>query len=321
MAGQDNWENEARDEKGRWTSGGGGRGADYPALRDGVGAALAGMPMPVRDRLDVMAGRIDRDSRGDVGGALAAGERANGASVLADTLTQVSMFGKGNFGQASPAVVAALRGIAVGLQAGHTAETRAVAVAQLQGLLGGRGTAGSLEVAMQEVQRVKQANIKELARVLQNEAESPTDQPIREAVGHTVLNRMQRNETNLVADVSGRYSKGTRPTGPETHALAIRLLNGDLPDNTGGATHFYQPYVMAHPTPVQTDKDGRYLTGNPPKGYEYVPGVVTKGVDRKGVPAFSVRPDWADGMQPKAVSGITDSLGKFFIAPGSRHVR
>ena len=140
-------------------------------------------------------------------------------------------------------------------------------------------------------------------------------------MGHTVLNRMQRNETNLVADVSGRYSKGNRPTGLETRALAVRLLNGDLPDNTGGATHFYQPYAMAHPTPVPTDSKGQYLTGSPPKGYEYVPNVTVKNLEKQKMPAFSVRPDWADGMRQVAVTGINDSLAKFFIAPGSRHVR
>ena len=174
---------------------------------------------------------------------------------------------------------------------------------------------------MQEVEAVKLGNIKELARVLENEAGSDTDRKIMEAVGHTVLNRMKRNETNLVTDVSGRYTHGKSPASPEARNLATKLLNGELPDNTGGATHFYQPYAMAHPNPVPQDDKGQYQTGSPPKGYEYVPGVTVKNAKGADVPAFSVRPDWADGMRQVQVKGISDKLAKFFIAPGSRHVR
>lgn len=183
--------------------------------------------------------------------------------------------------------------------------------------------ANQLGQAMREVEKVKQENVTELARVLQNEAGSGKDQPIMEAVGHTVLNRMQRNETALVTDVSGRYSRGQNPPSPETRSLAIKLLNGQLPDNTGGATHFYQPYAMAHPAPVPKDEKGQYQTKSPPKGYEFVLGVTVpgKGKGNEGLPAFSVRPDWADGMRQVPVKGIPDSLAKFFVAPGSRHVR
>lgn len=174
---------------------------------------------------------------------------------------------------------------------------------------------------MEDVARTKKANITELARVLQNEAGSVEDRPIMEAVGHTVLNRMQRNETALVSDVSERYAHGQTPAAPETRDLAARLLNGQLADNTGGATHFYQPYAMAHPTPVAKDGKGNYLTGTPPKGYEYVPGVTLPGRDKQKPPAFSVRPNWADGMQQINVNGIPDSLAKFFVAPGNRRVR
>jgi hypothetical protein len=142
-----------------------------------------------------------------------------------------------------------------------------------------------------------------------------------EAVGHTVLNRMQRNGTALVTDVSGQYSRGQNTPSPETRNLAIRLLNGELPDNTGGATHFYQPYAMKYPMPVPKDDKGQYQTTNPPQGYEYVPGVTVKDANKKDVPAFSVRPTWAAGMRQVPLKGIPDSLAKFFVAPGSRHVR
>jgi hypothetical protein len=211
--------------------------------------------------------------------------------------------------------------VASGLQPGQSVQTRDAAVAKLRDMLDHPEMANQLGQAMQEVEKVKQANVTELARVLQNEAGSREDQPIMEAVGHTVLNRMQRNETALVTDVSGRYSRGQKPPKPETRNLAIKLLNGQLPDNTGGATHFYQPMEMAHPTPVPKDGKGQYQTTNPPQGYEYVPEVTVKDANKKDVPAFSVRPTWVDGMRQVPVKGIPDSLAKFFVAPGSRHVR
>jgi hypothetical protein len=247
--------------------------------------------------------------------------KADGAGVLADTLNQVSINGKGSFGHARPDMIAALREVATGLQPGQSTETHSAAVTRLRDMLSRPATADQLGQAMQEVEQVKLANVNELARVLENEAGSHTDQPIMEAVGHTVLNRMRRNETALVADVSGRYTLGQTPPAPATRSLAIQLLNGQLPDTTGGATHFYQPSEMVHPTPVPPDSKGQYLTGDPPKGYEYVPGVTVRGTDGIKVPAFSVRPDWARGMQPVKVKDIPESLAKFFIAPGSRHVR
>ena len=218
-------------------------------------------------------------------------------------------------------MIATLRGVATGLRPGQSAEIRAAAVVQLQDILTRRELTDALGQTMEEVARTKQANITELARVLENEAGSVEDRPIMEAVGHTVLNRMQRNETAIVSDVSERYAHGRTPAAPKTQDLAIRLLNGQLADNTGGATHFYQPYAMAHPTPVAKDGRGNYLTATPPKDYEYVPGVTTRGKGKPEPPAFSVRPDWADGMRQIKVAGIPDSLAKFFIAPGSRHVR
>ena len=322
MAGENNWQNESRDERGRWTS-----GSDCAvgistasSLADGVKAALSGLPMAAHDRLDAMAAAFDRGFLGDVAAATPAG-KADGASVLADMLNQVSINGKGGFGQANPNTIAALRDISAGLQPAQSAQTRSSAVAQLQDMLHRPEMADQLRQAMQEVEKVKQANIAELARVLENEAGSRKDQPIMEAVGHTVLNRMQRNGTALVKDVTRQYSLRQKPPAPETRSLAIKLINGELPDTTGGATHFYQPVEMVHPTPAPSDGKGGYLTDSPPKGYEYVPGVTVKDSKRDDVPAFSVRPDWAIGMQQVPVKGIPDSLAKFFIAPGSRHVR
>jgi hypothetical protein len=267
-----------------------------------------------------MVASFGRSFLGDVGAALPTGE-ADGVGVLADTLSQVSINSKANFGQAQPGMIAALRDVASGLQPGQSAQAREAAVARLRDMLDRPEMANQLGQAMQEVEKVKQANVAELARVLENEAGSRQDQPIMEAVGHTVLNRMQRNETALVTDVSGRYSRGQKPPSPETRSLAIKLLNGQLPDNTGGATHFYQPMEMAHPTPVPKDDKGQYQTESPPKNYEYVPGVTVPGKGKETLPAFGVRPDWAAGMRQVPVKGIPDSPAKFFVAPGSRHVR
>ena len=249
MAGQDNSQNEPRDERGRWTSGGGSAvdSSATSALRDGVNGALSGLPIAAHNRLDAALNRFDRNSLGDAAAALPTG-KADGAGLLADTLNQVSINGKGGFGHANPDMIAALREVATGLQPGQRTQTRSAAVAQLQDMLYRPEMADKLGQAMQEVEQDKQKNIKELARVLQNEAGSRIDQPIMEAVGHTVLNRMRRNETALVTDVSDRYSYGKNTPTPETRSLATRLLNGQLPDNTGGATHFYQPYAMATPT-------------------------------------------------------------------------
>jgi hypothetical protein len=321
MDGRDNWQNEPRDERGRWTtSGAASSRGETQVFIDGVNAALSGQPIAVQDRLNAMLRRFDRNVLGDVGTALAGG-KADGAGVLADTLNQLSLYAKSGFSQSDPEMIAALRDIANGLRSNHDGQSRQAAVARLQDLLSRPELADRIAQTLQAVETVKLANIAELARVLQNEAGSTKDHPIMEAVGHTVLNRMQRNETNLVIDVSSQYSYGRNPTEPDTRTLATRLLNGQLPDNTGGATSFYQPYAMAHPNPVPRDENKKLLIESPPKGYEYVPGVTVKDANNKDVPAFSVRPTWADGMRQVRVLGIPDRLAKFFVAPGSRHVR
>ena len=60
MAGQDHWVNEPRDERGRWTSGG---GSALEAIRDGTDEALAALPMPVRDQFDAAVSRMARSWR------------------------------------------------------------------------------------------------------------------------------------------------------------------------------------------------------------------------------------------------------------------
>jgi hypothetical protein len=322
MAGGDNWQNEPRDERGRWTSSDDGAAANTTPLPpiDVVNTALSGQPLAAHDRLDATVTSFGRNFLSDVGAALPTG-KADGVGVLADTLNQVSINGKGSFGSANSDMIAGLRAVAAGLQTAQSTQTREAAATKLRDILNRPELADQLGQAMHEVELIKQTNIKELARVMENEAGSDTDKPIKEAFGHTVVNRMRRNETAQVPDVSGQYSHGQTPPSSETRNLAIKLLNGQLPDNTGGATHFYQPIEMAHPNPVPQDDKGQYQTGSAPKGYEYVPGVTVKDAKGSDVLAFSVRPDWANGMQQVPVKGVPDSLAKFFVAPGSRHVR
>ncbi len=104
------------------------------------------------------------------------------------------------------------------------------------------------------------------------------------------------------------------------HNLGTMRINGQPPDITGGATHFYQPYAMKPPIPVPKGANGHYLSENAPRRYEYVPGVTVVMPGGEKVPAFTRRPPWADGMREVPVPGIPDRLGKFFVAPGAGHV-
>jgi hypothetical protein len=278
------------------------------------------MPIATRDRLDNVVSHMDKQKRSDVLAGIAAG-KPDGTGVLVDALNQVLINAKGQFGGASPAMTTELRNIATGLQPGQSSETQTAAIRNPQDLLSRRDPSEQLGHLIDAVQMNKLANLNEWARILENEAGSPTDQPIMEAVGHTVLNRMQRNETEKLSDVSKGYARGNNPAQPQTRVLAIQLLNGALPDPTGGATHFYQPAQMKPLMAVPQNARGQYQTDLPPQNYEYIPGVTLKLPDKKSAPAFSVAPPWAKDFSQTKVTGIPDSLAIFLIAPGSRHVR
>lgn len=113
-------------------------------------------------------------------------------------------------------------------------------------------------------------NVDLLARVLLSEA-SIGSQTEREAVGLTVINRMKNAGTSRVSDVvtvNGFYHYATNqdPTlHPEYADLARSLLAGDIPDFTGGATHFFSPHSMPKrgESRINFDCDGglvRYLS-------------------------------------------------------------
>ena len=98
-------------------------------------------------------------------------------------------------------------------------------------------------------------------------AGSQDDQVATEAIGHTILNRMRRNGTALVADVARAYARPT-PPAEATVALAGRLLDGTSVDPTGGATHLYSPQRMS--------KEGQNVSGDVAGGVESVRGVTGK---------------------------------------------
>lgn len=245
----------------------------------------------------------------------------DGVGLLADALAQLSLYRARKFGQATPKMVELLRGIGDGLRARPDRPERSAAITELRETMRQLGMAERIAGAVGAIELAKSANIDEMARILENEAGSYKDQPIIEKVGQTVLNRMRRNETADVMDLRRAYAGGQRAAAPATRNLATMLLNGQLPDTTDGATHFYQPYAMDKPVLVPKSKDGRYLTDTPPSGYEYVPEVTMKDRHRDDVPSFSRRPNWADGMRQVPMSGTPDSLAKFFVAPGNGHVQ
>lgn len=140
-------------------------------------------------------------------------------------------------------------------------------------------------------------NVADLARLLMSEASVGT--PIeRAAVGWTVLTRMKRNRTDRVRDVWRAYAHGQVPTITLVH-LARDLLAGEIPDRTGGATHYYSPRSM-------------------PREWQ-----ATKGFDARGglelvrpLGVRTYRPGWAAQFPECVVAGVRRSYFRFFRAPG-----
>jgi hypothetical protein len=97
--------------------------------------------------------------------------------------------------------------------------------------------------------KMSDQNVELLARVLISEASIGTDAE-REAVGLTVINRMQAAHTNRVSKivkVGGfyHYAIDQDPSlYPEYSLLAEQLLAGQITDFTNGATHFFSPHSM-----------------------------------------------------------------------------
>lgn len=151
-----------------------------------------------------------------------------------------------------------------------------------------------------------ETNVKVLARIIMSEA-SIGNEAERTAVGYTVLNRMKRNKTNKVADVMGGFAHNQAPS-QAIIKLAKEILACTVPDNSGGATHFYSPQSM------------------PKKGDERKPGFKkfdTKGGLEKtpGLPKENYKPGWANTFPRVSVEGIRETHYKFYRQPGSGKVR
>ena len=158
-----------------------------------------------------------------------------------------------------------------------------------------------------------QTNLKKLSFILEQEAGESSDQPSMDAIGHTVLNRMARNQTALVADVAGQYANPRHPhdTQPATIVHAQGLLDGSNPDPTGGATHFYAPkYQPKEGAPVSREGAAG--------GLESVPGVFVK---RTKTPIRNYKPGWSLTFKAVSTPSIQTSVAKFYIQPGNGHVR
>ena len=108
------------------------------------------------------------------------------------------------------------------------------------------------------------SDVEWLAKVIASEAGSVWDvdhwvactDEERAAVGWTLINRLNAGTYGLtiqeIASAPGQYAHNQSPT-PEISALAWRLLGGQIPDPTAGATHFFSPISMP--------KEGESTTG------------------------------------------------------------
>ena len=147
-----------------------------------------------------------------------------------------------------------------------------------------------------------QSNIDNLSSIIMSEA-SRGNHSEQIAVGSTVLNRMNRNGTNLVRNVSKGFSHNQVAT-PQIRQLARDLLTGEIRNNTGGATNFYSPQGM----PRQGQSTDGYDVGG---GLEETPGLNSP----------NYRPGWAATFKPKPVQGVRPRLFRFYEAPGDRPFR
>ena len=161
-----------------------------------------------------------------------------------------------------------------------------------------------------EAKRVRdEKNVRDLAALLETEA-GGSGRLGMVAVGSTVMNRMRRNGSANVRDEWGVYRHGKTPT-PGTVAIARAILGGQLPDPTGGATHYYSPQSMTKETAPNRRSNGRML--------ESVPGVID---DDTKQPTRNERPAYALAFEAKPMPGIPESMYKFYKQPeDGRRVR
>lgn len=118
-----------------------------------------------------------------------------------------------------------------------------------------------------------------LAKVIASEAGSVWDNEWvrcsdkeRSTVGWTVLNRLEAGtfgkSIKEVVTAPEQYAHNQEPTS-KIRELAKELLEGDIPDPTGGATHFFSPIGM----PKEGESTTGFDTGG---GLHEVPGIAKK---------------------------------------------
>ena len=145
-------------------------------------------------------------------------------------------------------------------------------------------------------------NVQALAKVLTAECGPKLCTPQElQAVGSTVINRMNRKGTDSVADVVGHHQYAiAKQADPGLAFMASRLLSGQLGDNTGGATHFYSPRSMP--------MDGQETAGKDVGGgLEQIAGHASQ----------NYRPGWAKTYPQKQVDGVRDWFFKLYTEPGN----
>ena len=157
-------------------------------------------------------------------------------------------------------------------------------------------------------------NQRALATILMSEAGIYGDEEIR-AVGSTVINRMKRNSLENVADVTG-YVKNQTPN-QRAMSVAIGFLDGSITDNTGGATHYYTPKIMARAgdglAARRTAGYRRYHSQDVGGGLEQVAGLSHQNYR----PAYTTTSDFT--YVP--IEGVNEANFKFFVKSGIGRVR
>ena len=156
-------------------------------------------------------------------------------------------------------------------------------------------------------ERLAIQNVRDLSRVISTEAGGEGEAAMT-AVGWTLRNRMQRDDTTHVSGAWGGYQHDHAASPPAVR-IARGILANTIADPTSGATHFYTPRIMP--------KSGDETTGIDVGG-----GLETvDGVDRNGKPIQNYRPGWTLTFDRKLLLSVPEASFKFYRQPGSGRVR
>jgi uncharacterized Zn-binding protein involved in type VI secretion len=136
-------------------------------------------------------------------------------------------------------------------------------------------------------------NVEDLTRLLTSEA-SVGNAAEQQAVGSTVINRMNRAMTMDVSDVWNAYAHNQAPSDA-LRPMAVGLLNGSIGDNTNGSEFYYSPRSM----PAE---------GSPTAGYNVGGGLELIN----GAPHRNYRPSWAQTYTYQPINGVREWYFKFY---------